>query len=79
MKIKRKKYKGYEIYYYEDKFLNISKDIINENFQIIKIYKDTVRNYVAKISLKNEEKFYLKKVITNIKIYLDTIDIRRKN
>lgn len=55
IKIKRKKYKEYEIYYYEDKFLNISKDIIDKNFQIVKIYKDTVRNYVAKISLKNEE------------------------
>ncbi len=55
MKLKNKKYKRYEIYYYEDKFLNISKDIINENFQIIKTYKDTVRNYVTKISLKNEE------------------------
>lgn len=55
MKLKNKKYKSYEIYYYEDKFLNISKDIIDKNFQIVKIYKDTVRNYVAKISLKNEE------------------------
>ena len=55
MKLKNKKYKKYEIYYYEDKFLNISKDIIDKNFQIVKIYKDTVRNYVAKISLKNEE------------------------
>ena len=55
MKLKNKKYKEYEIYYYEDKFLNISKDIIDKNFQIIKIYKDTVRNYVVKISLKNEE------------------------
>ena len=55
IKIKRKKYKEYEIYYYEDKFLNISKDIIDKKYQIVKIYKDTVRNYVAKISLKNEE------------------------
>ena len=55
MKLKNKKYEGYDIYYYDDKFLNISKDIIDKNFQIVKIYKDTVRNYVAKISLKNEE------------------------
>lgn len=55
MKLKNKKYKKYEIYYYEDKFLNISKDIIDKKYQIVKIYKDTVRNYVAKISLKNEE------------------------
>lgn len=55
MNLKRENYKGYDIYYYEDEFLNISKDIIDKNFQIIKIYKDTVRNYVVKISLKNKE------------------------
>lgn len=55
MKINRDKYKDYDIYYYDDKFLNMSKNIIDKNFQIVKIYKDTVRNYVAKISLKNEE------------------------
>ena len=42
MKLKNKKYKKYEIYYYEDKFLNISKDIIDKKYQIVKIYKDTV-------------------------------------
>ncbi len=55
MKINKKKYKGYEIYYYKDKFLDISEKIVDKKYQIVKIYKDTVRNYVAKISLKNEE------------------------
>ena len=55
MKIKRKKYKEYYIYYYNEKYLKISENIINKKYEIMQVYKDTVRNYVAKISLENEE------------------------
>lgn len=55
MKLKNKEYKGYKIYYYDDKFLNIAKKIVDKNFKIIKIYKDTIRNYVIKILFEDEE------------------------
>lgn len=55
MKLKNKEYKGYKIYYYDNIFLDISEKIIDKKFQIIKIYKDTVRNYVIKILLEDKE------------------------
>ena len=36
MKINKKKYKGYEIYYYKDKFLDISEKIVDKKYQMSK-------------------------------------------
>lgn len=52
-------YKGYRGYFFSEKYENIIKNIIDKNYKIEKILKDTVRNYVAVINIK-EEKYILK-------------------
>ena len=52
-------YKGYEGYFFFGKYDNIIKRIIDKNYKIEKILKDTVRNYVAIINI-DQEKYILK-------------------
>lgn len=59
MKYKAEKYKGYKLYYLEDKFSNIGKKIIDKEYTECEILKNTKRNFVEIISI-NEEKFVLK-------------------
>lgn len=61
MKIKSEKYKKWNIYFLEKEFFlsKIGEKIIDNNFNIIKILKDTKRNYVAIIEI-NQIKYILK-------------------
>lgn len=52
-------YKGYKGYFFLKKYENIIKKIIDKNYKIEKILKDTVRNYVVIINI-DEEKYILK-------------------
>ena len=55
MKIKELKYKDFVIYYMNDKYLELGKDIINKNEVVTEEIKVTKRNYVVKINYCNEE------------------------
>lgn len=57
--INYKGYKGYKGYFFLKKYENIIKKIIDKNYKIEKILKDTVRNYVVIINI-DEEKYILK-------------------
>lgn len=61
MKIKNKKYKEWDIYFPERELflLKIGEKIIDNNFHIVKILKDTKRNYVAIIEI-DQIKYILK-------------------
>ncbi len=59
MKYKKEKYKGYNLYYFEEKFSEIGKKIVDKNYREEKILKNTKRNFVEIISV-NKEKFVLK-------------------
>ena len=59
MEYRKEKYKGYNLYYFEEKFSEIGKKIIDKNYKEEKILKNTKRNFVEIISV-NEEKFVLK-------------------
>ncbi|MGX6591094.1 lipopolysaccharide core heptose(II) kinase RfaY [Cetobacterium ceti] len=52
-------YKDYKIYTYDEKYIKIGEKILNKDYKIIEIYKDTNRNYVGKIEI--DEKFYVLK------------------
>lgn len=52
-------YKEYKGYFFLKKYENIIKKIIDKNYKIEKILKDTVRNYVVIINI-DEEKYILK-------------------
>lgn len=54
-----KKYRDYIIYTYDEKLLDIGKKIIDKNYEVLEIYKDTKRNYVGKI-LVDKENYILK-------------------
>jgi len=55
MKIKKLKYKDFIIYYIDDKYLELGKDIINKSEVVTEEFKVTKRNYVVKIKYQNEE------------------------
>jgi len=55
MEIKKLKYKDFIIYYIDDKYLELGKDIINKNEVVTEEIKVTKRNYVVKIKYQNEE------------------------
>ncbi|MDU1912148.1 lipopolysaccharide core heptose(II) kinase RfaY [Fusobacterium sp.] len=59
--IKNKKYKEYNIYYPEEEIFyeELGKRIIDKEFKESEVYKNTERNYVAKIEIKGE-KYILK-------------------
>lgn len=51
MKCKKEKYKGYCLYYFDEKFSEIGKKIIDKNYKEEKILKNTKRNFVEIISV----------------------------
>lgn len=59
--IKKKKYKEYNIYYPEEEIFyeKIGKQIVDKEYKELEIYKNTERNYVAKIEIEGE-KYILK-------------------
>lgn len=59
MKYRKSIYKGYNIYYYDEKYLNLGKNIIDKKYNNIKILKDTKRNFVEIIETNNK-KYILK-------------------
>lgn len=69
MKIKKYLYKEYKIYFPEEKLEReeLGKSIIDNNFKIIKVLKDTKRNYVAIIEIKNK-KYILKEFRSEVVI-----------
>ncbi|PGH21668.1 lipopolysaccharide biosynthesis protein [Fusobacterium polymorphum] len=50
--IKEEDYKGFKIFYCEDKYLEFGKKIIEKDFKTIKILKDSKRNYVSEIEIE---------------------------
>ena len=50
--IKEQDYKGFKIFYYDEKYLEFGKKIIEKDFKTIEILKDTKRNYVSEIEIK---------------------------
>lgn len=52
--LKKEKYQGFDIFCYEDKYIDIAKRIINQDYKTIRILKNTKRNYVSEIEIKNE-------------------------
>lgn len=55
LNLKKELYKEYEIFYYEDKYLALGKEFVDKNFLLEEVYKDTTRNYVAKIKISNQD------------------------
>lgn len=54
-KLKNKLYKDYNLYYYDDTFLEVGQKIIDNNYRQEKILKNTKRNFVEIISVNNRE------------------------
>lgn len=52
-------YKGFDGYFFKAEYANIVKKIIDKNYRVEKILKDTARNYVAIIEIK-DKKYILK-------------------
>ena len=50
--IKEQDYKGFKIFYCDDKYLEFGKKIIEKDFKTIKILKDSKRNYVSEIEIE---------------------------
>lgn len=57
--MKRENYKEFNIYFYNDEELNLGKMIIDKHYSIVRILKDTKRNYVAIIEIMGK-KYVLK-------------------
>ncbi|WP_425365208.1 lipopolysaccharide biosynthesis protein [Fusobacterium nucleatum] len=49
--LRQVEYKGFNIFYYEDKYMKVGKKIIKNDYKTIKILKDTKRNYVSAIEI----------------------------
>lgn len=58
VKLKKDEYQGYKIYFYEDKFNEISKKILNKEFKELVRLKDTKRNFVSIIEIDNKKYVY---------------------
>ncbi|WP_319372293.1 lipopolysaccharide core heptose(II) kinase RfaY [uncultured Ilyobacter sp.] len=48
-------YKGYKLFFYDNKYENVLKKIADNNIKLTEEYKNTQRNYVAKISHKGRD------------------------
>ena len=57
--LKEQNYKDFKIFYYDDKYLEIGKKIIEKSFKTVKILKDSKRNYVSEIEI-DETNFIMK-------------------
>ena len=49
--LRQVEYKGFNIFYYENKYVEVGKKIIENDYKTIKILKDTKRNYVSAIEI----------------------------
>lgn len=51
-------YKGYNIYSYNEKHIILAEKVVDKDYKIIKIIKDTKRNYVALIEIEKKKYIY---------------------
>ena len=51
LELKKEKYKEFEIFCYDNKYIEIAKKILDKEYNIVKILKDTKRNYVSAIEI----------------------------
>lgn len=65
--MKKEKYKLYKLLGKQEKDLQLGKKIVDEDYEIIKILKDTKRNYVAVIQIEGK-KYILKEFRSEIVI-----------
>lgn len=65
--IKKTKYKEYSIYTYDNFFIDIAKKILEKNYTLVKVLKDTNRNYVSLIEI-NDKKYVYKEARNEHKI-----------
>ena len=49
--LRQVEYKGFNIFYYENKYVEVGKKIIENDYKTIKVLKDTKRNYVSAIEI----------------------------
>ena len=56
--IKEQDYRGFKIFYYDEKYLEFGKKIIEKDFKTIEILKDTKRNYVSVIETNSKKYVY---------------------
>ena len=76
-KLIEKKYKGYNLYSFEEKYIEICKKILDKDYTTIKELKNTPRNYVSLIEIngeryvykepRNEYKLIQRKIMTIVK------------
>lgn len=58
IRLKKEEYQGYKIYFYEAKFNNICKKILNKEYKELVRLKDTKRNFVSVIEIDNKKYVY---------------------
>ncbi|UPO97392.1 lipopolysaccharide biosynthesis protein [Cetobacterium somerae] len=51
--LRNEKYKGYSIYFYDEKYEKIARNIIDKKYKVLEKYKDDKRSYVVKIEVDN--------------------------
>ena len=66
-RIEHIRYNSYDLYSKINNFIYFGKKIVDENYKIIKILKDTKRNYVAIIEIENK-KYILKEFRSEVVI-----------
>ena len=49
------KYKGFKIYSFEEKYQAIGKKIVERDYEEVEVYKNTERNYVARVRIDKRE------------------------
>ncbi|MDY4011911.1 MAG: lipopolysaccharide core heptose(II) kinase RfaY [Fusobacterium gastrosuis] len=57
--IEKEKYNQYNIYSFDTRYIYIAKEILERRFSLVKVLKDTKRNYVALIKI-NQKKYVYK-------------------
>lgn len=72
-----KKYKGYQLYYYDEKIEKILEKVIKKDYQVEEEYKNDRRTYVVKIRI--EDKVYILKRTFQRNILKKIIGVFRKN
>ena len=58
MKLQKEKYLGYVLYFYDEKYKEIGKKIIEKQYREIQRLKDTARNFVSVIEIDTEKFIY---------------------
>lgn len=53
--MKKARIEGYDVYFNDKIYKNIAKDIINKKYEVLTEYKNTRRNYVARIKIGEKE------------------------